>query len=149
MKNDFLTVNYSKGGMKTIRGIVFHSTAGFYDGTRSWFKNPKAQASAHYVISENGEVCHMVDEAKRDMAWHAGIVDIGKCPSWALQNPNMYCIGIEIVDMRKSNWNYPTKQRIALKNLVKQLQLKYKIPFERLLTHKQIRPSTRYDPVES
>ncbi|MFN6934470.1 MAG: N-acetylmuramoyl-L-alanine amidase, partial [Tsuneonella sp.] len=33
--------------------------------------NPEAKVSAHYLISEAGEVIRLVDEDKR--AWHAGI----------------------------------------------------------------------------
>ena len=49
--------------------IVIHTTQGSYAGTISWFQNPSAQVSAHYVIrSSDGEVTQMVRE--KDIAWH-------------------------------------------------------------------------------
>ncbi|MBA0052424.1 N-acetylmuramoyl-L-alanine amidase [Streptomyces sp. AJS327] len=54
-----------------INYVVIHVTQGKYDGTISWFQNPSAQVSAHYVVrSEDGHIAHMVDE--KDVGWHAG-----------------------------------------------------------------------------
>jgi hypothetical protein len=50
--------------------LVLHDTEGGYAGAISWFKNPKSQVSAHFVIKEDGaEATQMVDLA--DKAWHA------------------------------------------------------------------------------
>ena len=50
--------------------MVVHVTQGSYAGTISWFQNPAAQVSAHYVVrSSDGEVTQMVREG--DTAWHA------------------------------------------------------------------------------
>jgi len=54
-----------------ITTIVVHTTDGSYSGTLSWFRNPAARASAHYVIrSSDGEITQMVRE--KDEAWHSG-----------------------------------------------------------------------------
>ncbi|MFI7059068.1 N-acetylmuramoyl-L-alanine amidase [Streptosporangium canum] len=51
--------------------IVIHVTQGSYAGTISWFQNPAAQVSAHYVVrSSDGDVTQMVREKNR--AFHAG-----------------------------------------------------------------------------
>lgn len=86
--------NYTKGRRgKKIVGIVNHITAGLMPGTLSWLQNPKAQASAHYLVTKLGDIYQLVKD--EDIAWHAGIVNK---PSWPLYdgtNPNHITIGIE------------------------------------------------------
>ena len=56
-------------GVGDIKGIIIHDTEGSYAGTLSWFKNPDANVSAHYVIrSSDGHIAQMVDE--KNIAWH-------------------------------------------------------------------------------
>ncbi len=50
--------------------VVCHITEGSYAGAVSWLKNPKAQASAHFVVSRKGEITQLVD--LRDTAWANG-----------------------------------------------------------------------------
>ena len=59
-------------GTRTIDKIVVHITDGGanINGTISWFKNPTAKVSSHYVIGQDGEIVQMV--AHNDVAWHAG-----------------------------------------------------------------------------
>lgn len=147
LKKDLLTLNYSAGGMKEIRGIVLHSMWGTQEGSIAWFKNPEAKASAHYCISKDGVVVQMVDESKKDMAWHAGYIDVPPAPDWVQPNPNYYCIGIELEDMKDVAWQYPEAQRAATSELVKSLMVKYKIPKEKVVLHKELNPSRRSDPV--
>ncbi|MGW6277469.1 N-acetylmuramoyl-L-alanine amidase [Kribbella sp. NPDC055071] len=79
--NPACTCNYRVGRTKAITTIVIHVTQGSYAGTISWFKDPAAQVSAHYVIrSSDGQVTQMV--AEKDTAWHVG-------------TENGYTIGIE------------------------------------------------------
>lgn len=145
--NDFLTINYTPNGMKEIRGLLMHSMWGTYEGSVAWFKNPDAKASAHYCISKDGEIRHMVDEAKGDMAWHGGYVDVPPCPDWVLPNPNYYLIGIELEDMRDVNWQYPEAQRKATQELVAALCSRYGFGRDKCLMHKETNPSRRSDPV--
>jgi N-acetyl-anhydromuramyl-L-alanine amidase AmpD len=65
------TSNYQTAnrGLADIDHIIIHDTEGSYDGTVSWFKNPAAQVSAHYLLrSTDGFVAQMVDE--KNIAWH-------------------------------------------------------------------------------
>ena len=57
-------------GVPTIDFIVIHIAQGSYSGTISWFKNPKAEVSAHYVVGRRGHVAQCV--RNKDIAWHAG-----------------------------------------------------------------------------
>lgn len=50
--------------------LTWHESAGVYRGDVSWLCNPRAEASAHLVIREDGgEVTQLVKLA--DKAWHA------------------------------------------------------------------------------
>ncbi|GAB6172400.1 hypothetical protein JCM15765_18780 [Paradesulfitobacterium aromaticivorans] len=56
-------------------------------------QNPKAQASAHYLVTKAVQIYQLVKD--EDTAWHAGIVNK---PNWSLYdgtNPNKYTIGIK------------------------------------------------------
>lgn len=73
--------NYASGRDSDITAVVIHVTQGSYAGTISWFQNPEAEVSAHYVVqSSDGEITQMVREA--DTAWHA-------------RDGNPYSVGIE------------------------------------------------------
>jgi len=63
--------NYDTGsrGVGDIDHIVIHDTEGNFDGAVSWFQDPAAQVSAHYVVrSSDGHVVQMVHD--KDVAWH-------------------------------------------------------------------------------
>jgi LysM repeat protein len=62
-----IPVNHSKGGQASVRGVVVHIMAGTFEGTDSWFRNPKAKASSHFGTSKTGRLRQWVDTA--DRAW--------------------------------------------------------------------------------
>lgn len=144
IKQDLTSVNFTSNGMKQVRGIVLHSMWGTQAGSISWFKNPQAQASAHYCVGKDGQIVQCVLD--KDMAWHAGIFD-EPVPDWVRPNPNYYCIGIELEDNRDSNWAYPQAQREATAWLLDMLMKKYGIAKDHVLLHKNLNPSRRSDPV--
>ncbi len=59
--------SYASRTAATIDSVVIHTVEGTYAGAISWFKNPAASASSHYVISASGEITQMV--ADDDIAW--------------------------------------------------------------------------------
>lgn len=72
--------------------LVLHYTAGSTpEGAIDWFMNPKAQASAHFVLDRDGKIVQMVPMNRR--AWHAGDSKWGE-----LSDINSYSVGIEIVN---------------------------------------------------
>lgn len=89
---DFITVNYTKGrkGAFLPDTLVIHVTQGSAASVRSWFKNPDAQASTHYMVTRAGEIVQFVRE--EDTAWGNGRVNnptaqvvkdrIGSNPNW-------------------------------------------------------------------
>jgi N-acetyl-anhydromuramyl-L-alanine amidase AmpD len=65
------TSNYQTAsrGVADIDHIVIHDTEGAFAGTVSWFQDPAAQVSAHYVVrSSDGHIDQMV--AEKNIAWH-------------------------------------------------------------------------------
>jgi N-acetyl-anhydromuramyl-L-alanine amidase AmpD len=112
------TENHAPGrGGQAIDWIVAHYTAsGSTSGVLSWFKNPSARVSAHYVIGRDGEIYQLVRD--EDTAWHAGLVarsglsdeeNEKRATRNAQLHPNQRGIGIEIVDwglLRRDGDNY-------------------------------------------
>ena len=73
--------NYVASRSQAVSAVTIHTAQGSYAGTISWFKNPSAQVSAHYVVrSSDGQVTQMVRNAHT--AWHVG-------------SHNGYTLGIE------------------------------------------------------
>lgn len=70
------TPNEHPGGMTEVRGLVLHIQQGTEQGSETWFKNPVAQASAHFLNPKTGPLRQLVDTGDRAWAQAAGN------PSW-------------------------------------------------------------------
>ncbi len=70
---NFTTCNFNNRPIGSVVKYYFihYIATGTYQGAISWFKNCTSQASAHYVISNNGEVNQVV--AEDDRAWTQGV----------------------------------------------------------------------------
>ncbi|GAA0828802.1 N-acetylmuramoyl-L-alanine amidase [Streptosporangium amethystogenes subsp. fukuiense] len=114
--------------------IVVHVTQGSYAGTISWFQNPAAQVSAHYVVrSSDGDITQMVRE--KDRAWHAG-------------NHNSRSVGIEhegYVD--NASWFTDAMYR-ASAALTRSIADRYGIPKDRthIVGHVEVPGADHTDP---
>ncbi|KAB8181995.1 N-acetylmuramoyl-L-alanine amidase [Microbispora catharanthi] len=133
------TANYAvsdRPASDTIDRIVIHVTQGSYAGTISWFQNPAAQVSAHYVVrSSDGAITQMVRE--KDRAWHAGNSDY-----------NHHSIGIEhegYVD--DASWFTDAMYRSSAA-LVRSIAARYGIPKDRshIVGHYQVPGTDHTDP---
>jgi hypothetical protein len=102
-----------------ITRIVIHETQGSYASTVSWFQNPRAGGSAHFVIrSSDGAITQMVHE--KDVAWHSG----NRTYNWS-------SIGIEHEGyVGDCTWNTDAMYRSSAQ-LVAELAAKYSIPVDR------------------
>lgn len=120
--------NFTKGrrGRKII-AIVNHITAGTFPGCLSWLTNPKAQASAHYLVTRQGKIYQMVKD--EDTAWHAGFVNKPTWPLYDGSNPNYYTLGIEFECL--SGGLLTDAQYQAGLWLHRQLIERYKIPVDK------------------
>ncbi|GIV07391.1 MAG: hypothetical protein KatS3mg017_0593 [Fimbriimonadales bacterium] len=119
-----------------IRYVIIHVTQGRYAGAISWFQNPSARVSAHYVLrSSDGEITQMVRH--KDIAWHAG--------NWTY---NTQSIGLEhegwVSDPR---WFTDAMYR-ASANLTRYICNQYGIPKTRsyIIGHNEVPGATHTDP---
>ncbi|MFB7187848.1 peptidoglycan-binding protein [Streptomyces sp. NPDC056230] len=62
--------NFAVGRSAKIDKVIIHVTQGSYAGSISWFQDPVAEVSAHYVVrSSDGQITQMVRDS--DTAYHA------------------------------------------------------------------------------
>ena len=64
--------NMTPGAMGEVYGVVVHIMDGNFDGTKSWFNNPQAQASSHFGTRRDGYAEQWVDTANKAWAQMAG-----------------------------------------------------------------------------
>jgi N-acetylmuramoyl-L-alanine amidase len=124
--------------------LVLHYT-GMPDAESAirWLANPESKVSAHYVVTEEGEVVRMVSEDKR--AWHAGR------SYWrGMSDINSASIGIEIVNPGHE-WgyrNFPSAQMDVLIPLVHDIISRHRITRGNVVGHSDIAPARKQDPGE-
>ncbi len=129
------TVNFN---IRKPNYVIIHFTA--QDSvvqTLKTFVRAKTQVSAHYVISRDGKVYHMLNDYLR--AWHAGVSKWG-----SISDMNSCSIGIEL----DNNGSEPfAKEQInSLLILLARLKKLYNIPVTNFLGHQDIAPGRKPDP---
>ena len=105
--------------------------------------DPAAKVSAHYVVSEEGELFQVVDEAAR--AWHAGE------SHWrGHNNINARSIGIEIANRGHSHDypDFPAVQMQAVAALAKAILARHAIAERNVVGHSDIAFLRKDDPGE-
>lgn len=124
--------NYSTGRSARIDTIVIHTIEGSAQAGISWFQNPSANVSAHYVVAYSGQIFQCVRDS--DTAWHV----IG----W-----NSRSIGIEHEGYASRN-GWTDAQYRASARLTAWLCATYGIPRTRtgIRGHNELDPSRRSDP---
>ena len=118
--------------------IVLHYTAmPDWCAARDWLCNPEAEVSAHYIISEQGDVVQMVAENQR--AWHAG------AGSWGdITDVNSRSIGIELNNTGSAPFAAPLMD--ALERLLPEIMTRWAIAPERVIAHSDLAPGRKIDP---
>jgi N-acetylmuramoyl-L-alanine amidase len=74
--------------------VVLHYTAGGFQASKEWLKNPSARVSAHIIVGPDGRIVQLVPFNRP--AWHAG-----KSLWNGRDNVNTWSIGIEITNLGK------------------------------------------------
>ncbi len=97
----------------------------------------QAEVSAHYLISERGNIWQMVEEDQR--AWHAGAGQWG-----AVVDVNSRSIGIELANTGAHP--FPEPQMRALEGLMRAIMARWSIPPERVIAHSDMAPARKFDP---
>lgn len=118
--------------------VVIHYTAmADCAAARDWLCNPKAEVSAHYIISETGEVTPLVTEDLR--AWHAG------AGAWGdVTDINSRSIGIELSNTGSTP--FAAAQMDALEPLLRGIMDRWAIRPERVIGHSDCAPGRKIDP---
>ncbi|WP_316844732.1 N-acetylmuramoyl-L-alanine amidase [Pedobacter psychrodurus] len=126
-------------GIRKPNFVVIHHTAqDSLAQTIKTFFSTKAGTSAHYVISRDGKVVHMVNDYLR--ANHAGISKWGKDTDL-----NSSSIGIEL-DNNGLTDPWPDAQINSLIKLLTTLKKTYNIPTANFIGHADIAPKRKNDP---
>ena len=105
--------------------------------------NPDSKVSAHYLITEEGEVVRLVDEAKR--AWHAGV------SFWrGHKDVNSASIGIELDHPGHAGGYraFSDAQFEALIPLLARMVKQHDIPRANVVGHSDVAPGRKIDPGE-
>ncbi|HET7571290.1 MAG TPA: Ig-like domain-containing protein [Gaiellaceae bacterium] len=110
-----------------IKLVVIHVTESSAAGAISWFRNPKAQASANYVVAKTGAITETVRD--QDIAWHAG--------NWRI---NSESIGIEHEGYTYRNGSITDREYRASARLVAYELRHYLLPIDRkhIIGHNQV-----------
>ncbi|MBC7544541.1 MAG: N-acetylmuramoyl-L-alanine amidase [Candidatus Sericytochromatia bacterium] len=95
------------------------------------FGNPRAEASAHFIIGKAGEIIQCVDESRR--AWHVGPSLMDGVPK-----VNDYSIGIELVNAEDGSDPFTEAQYRSLASLSAHLVSRYTIPIGRIIGHRDV-----------
>ncbi|WP_348640357.1 N-acetylmuramoyl-L-alanine amidase [Marivivens donghaensis] len=99
--------------------------------------NPELEVSAHYLISEGGEVIQLVPEDQR--AWHAGAGQWG-----SVTDVNSRSIGIELSNIGTAP--FAAKQMDALEDLLRGIVDRWDVRPERVIGHSDLAPHRKIDP---
>jgi hypothetical protein len=112
---------------RAIQLIVVHVTEGTFASAVSWFRNPRARASANYVVSRVGGITQMVPNW--DVAWHSG-------NAWV----NRHSIGVEDEGFTSVAGTFTDVEYRASAQLVAGLMRRYLLPIDRrhLIGHNQV-----------
>ena len=136
--------NFDSRGNQPIDMLVMHYTD--MDSTEEAIArlvDPESKVSAHYVVSEQGEIFQLVNETER--AWHAG--ESHWRGSAAI---NARSIGIEVANRGHSNDypDFPDVQMDAVIALSKDILARYAIPERNVVGHSDIAFLRKVDPGE-
>jgi N-acetylmuramoyl-L-alanine amidase len=126
--------------------VVLHYTEMPLDVALARMCDPEAQVSAHYCITEEGEVIRLVREDRR--AWHAG------ASYWrGIPDVNSASIGIELDHPGHAPENggyrgFAEAQIDALIPLLARIVKTYDIPRANVVGHSDVAPMRKVDPGE-
>ncbi|WP_348798748.1 N-acetylmuramoyl-L-alanine amidase [Flavobacterium adhaerens] len=129
------TVNFN---LRKPNFIILHHTAqDSVQQTLKTFTLKHTNVSAHYVISRDGKVIHMLNDYLR--AWHAGNGSWGKNTDL-----NSSSIGIELDN--NGSEPFSDTQINSLLALLTKLKKDYNIPTQNFIGHADIAPTRKKDP---
>nr|WP_226664359.1 N-acetylmuramoyl-L-alanine amidase [Alteriqipengyuania lutimaris] len=138
-----LSSNYDERNAPVSMVVLHYTEMEGADAAIERLTDPEAKVSAHYIISEAGEVTRLVPEEKR--AWHAGV------SYWRGETDvNAVSVGIEL-DHPGHAYGYrefADAQIAALVPLLAGIVERYDIPRANVVGHSDVAPQRKTDPGE-
>jgi N-acetylmuramoyl-L-alanine amidase len=138
-----LSPNYDERNAPVSMVVLHYTEMEGADAAIERLTDPEAKVSAHYIISEAGEVTRLVPEEKR--AWHAGV------SYWRGETDvNTVSVGIEL-DHPGHAYGYrefADAQIAALVPLLAGIVARYDIPRANVVGHSDVAPQRKTDPGE-
>ncbi|WP_429699544.1 N-acetylmuramoyl-L-alanine amidase [Alteriqipengyuania abyssalis] len=138
-----LSPNYDERTAPVSMVVLHYTEMAGADAAIERLTDPEAKVSAHYIISEAGEVTRLVPEDKR--AWHAGV------SYWRGETDvNAVSVGIEL-DHPGHAYGYrefADAQIAALVPLLAGIVERYDIPRANVVGHSDVAPQRKTDPGE-
>jgi hypothetical protein len=143
--------NYNSRNGYGVSLVVIHSCEGGYAGCWGYLRTSAAQASAHYVVKEDGgEITQLVREANR--AWHvAATYDCSRAGNAQCNrngvSTNNFSVGIEHAGYAsQSSWSNGIIETSA--KLTCDITRDHAVPRDRnhIVSHGQLQPWNRTDP---
>ncbi|ALG60625.1 MULTISPECIES: N-acetylmuramoyl-L-alanine amidase [Citromicrobium] len=138
-----LSPNYDERNAPVSMVVLHYTEMEGADAAIERLTDPEAKVSAHYIISEAGEVTRLVPEEKR--AWHAGV------SYWRGETDvNTVSVGIEL-DHPGHAYGYrkfADAQIAALVPLLARIVERYDIPRANVVGHSDVAPQRKTDPGE-
>jgi N-acetylmuramoyl-L-alanine amidase len=135
--------NFDLAPQRVVKLLVVHATeTSGIKSPKNWLCDPKAQASAHWLIGRDGRVIRMVDTAH--IAWHAGVSKWQGLERVAHRSGkpsvNHCSVGYELVNLCDGAMPYPPAQLAALAALVAADAKKYGLGRAAVVGHEDVSP---------
>jgi N-acetylmuramoyl-L-alanine amidase len=135
--------NWDERGLPITMVVLHYTEMASAEDALGRLTDPQAKVSAHYLISEAGEVIRLVEEDKR--AWHAGV-------SYWRGHPdvNSASIGIELDHPGHALGyrEFSEAQFAALVPLLARIVKQYNVPRTNVVGHSDVAPARKIDPGE-
>jgi N-acetylmuramoyl-L-alanine amidase len=126
-----------RGGLRPSLIVLHYTAMASCNTAYDRLCDPAAEVSAHYLISEGGEVLALVPEDMR--AWHAG------AGAWRGRDDiNSQSIGIELAN--DGSQPFAAAQMRALEDLLGRVMARWAIGPEGVIAHSDIAPGRKVDP---
>jgi N-acetylmuramoyl-L-alanine amidase len=135
----FVSPNFGerRGGLRPSLVVIHYTAMESCAAARDRLCDPAAEVSAHWLISETGDVEQLVDESLR--AWHAGAGE------WAGQGDvNSRSVGIELAN--RGTHPFPEPQMVALEALLRGVLSRWRIAPQGVIAHSDMAPGRKTDP---